>query len=353
LPVRFDRAALASAAAQQRMQSLPFDDRGCFIAGQAKSGTTLIVALLDGHPELLVFPQDTAYFATAVTKYEPRGRRAQFDYLTKESWSKVLFGNEKRKRKHDYSDFPHQKFLQTFEQTAFDPANANRDLLVLMIESYAKVFGIRLENIKRWVEKTPANRNYVNAIFRRFPQAKLLVTMRDPRALLAAQIHLEKTRKTGRFSTYYVISHWRTTANLAHRIRAGEIPGFVIPYEQLVADPAPMMQQVCNYLGITYDPDIVLKPTKVGRLWVGNSSVPGVEFSEISTAPVTRWHSELTPDEIGWVEWHCRDLMREFGYEPRQERRSLRHWIKPVTGERPHQFLKSRAYSLRDDLLKR
>src|SRR3954471_8808590 len=123
-------------------QNLSFDDRGCFIAGQAKAGTTLIVALLDGHSELLVFPQDTAYFATAVTKYESRGRRAQFDYLTQESWSKVLFGNEKRKRKHDYSDFPHQKFTQMFEKTPFDPANAHRDLLILMIEAYAKVFGI-------------------------------------------------------------------------------------------------------------------------------------------------------------------------------------------------------------------
>src|SRR4051812_21966778 len=262
------------------MQELTFDDRGCFIAGQAKSGTTLLVALLDGHPQLLVFPQDTAYFATAVTKYEQRGRRAQFDYLTKQSWSKVLFGNEKRKRKHDYSDFPHQKFLQTFKETAFDPVNANRNLLVLMIESYAKVFGIPLDSIKRWVEKTPANRNYVSKIFQRFPNAKLLLTMRDPRALLAAQIHLEKTRKTGRFSTYYVIAHWRLTANLARRIRAGEMPGFVVPFEELLTEPAAMMKQICQYLEINYDPEIVLKPTKVGRLWVGNSSVPGVEFSE-------------------------------------------------------------------------
>src|ERR1700730_13721672 len=286
-------------AAARIMQNLSFDDRGCFIAGQAKSGTTLIVALLDGHPELLVFPQDTAYFATAVTKYEPRGRHAQFDYLTKESWSKVLFGNEKRKRKHDYSDFPHQKFLQTFEQVAFLPVNAKRYLLVLMIESYAKVFGIPLEGIKRWVEKTPANRNYVPAIFKRFPQAKLLLTMRDPRALLAAQIHLESTRKTGRFSTYYVIAHWRVTANLARRIRAGEIPGLVVPYEERFSPPSALIQQVCQYLEITFDPEIVLKPTKVGRLWVGNSSVPGVEFSKISTEPVTRWQRELTADEIG------------------------------------------------------
>src|SRR5438874_9509488 len=93
--------------------NLSFDQRACFIAGQAKSGTTLVVALLDGHPELLVFPQDTAYFATALTKYGPRGRRAQFDYLTQQSWSKVLFGFEKRARKHDYSSFPREKLYQT------------------------------------------------------------------------------------------------------------------------------------------------------------------------------------------------------------------------------------------------
>ncbi|MDB6146702.1 MAG: hypothetical protein JWO45_366 [Spartobacteria bacterium] len=333
-------------------QNLSFDERACFIAGQAKSGTTLLVALLDGHPELLVFPQDTAYFATALTKYGPRGRQAQFDYLTQQSWSKVLFGNEHRKRKHDYSDFPHQKFLETFRQSAFEPANAKRDLLVLMVESYAKVFNIPPETIRRWVEKTPANRNYVSAIFSRFPRAKLLVTMRDPRALLAAQIHLEKSRKTGRFSTYYVIAHWRVTATLARRIQRGEVSGLVVPYEQLAREPGATMQKVCDYLEITFDPEIVLKPTKVGRLWVGNSSA-GVEFSEISTEPVTRWERELSEDEIGWVEWHCRDLMREFGYEPRLNKRTLRHWIKPITGERPRQFLKSRAYSLRDDWLAR
>src|SRR5256885_15087355 len=180
--------------------SLPFDQRACFIAGPAKSGTTLLVALLDSHPELLVFPQETAYFPTVLTKYGPRGRRAQFDYLTKQSLSNVLFGGPPKWGKHDYVDFPQQKFLETFERAAFDPVNAGRDLLVIMVESYAAVLGISLDHIKRWVEKTPANRNYVPAIFSRFPQAKLLVTMRDPRALLAAQIALENTRKTGRFS---------------------------------------------------------------------------------------------------------------------------------------------------------
>ena len=70
---------------------MPFEDRACFIAGQAKSGTTLLVALLDSHSELLVLPEETAYFPTVLTKYAPRGRRAQFDYLTKQSLSNVMF----------------------------------------------------------------------------------------------------------------------------------------------------------------------------------------------------------------------------------------------------------------------
>src|SRR5882724_3614692 len=74
------------------VEALPFDQSACFIAGQAKSGTTLLVALLDNHPQLLVLPEETAYFPTVLTKYAPRGRRAQFDYLTRQSLSNVLFG---------------------------------------------------------------------------------------------------------------------------------------------------------------------------------------------------------------------------------------------------------------------
>jgi hypothetical protein len=321
------------------MEDLRFDERACFIAGAAKSGTTLLVSLLDSHPELLVMPQDTAYFPTVLTKYRDRGRRAQFDYLTKESWTNVLFG------------FPKQKFLETFERIAFDPTNENRDLLVLMMEAYAEVVGVPLDRVKRWVEKTPANRNYVPEIFDRFPNAKLLLTMRDPRALLAAQIALESTRKTRRFSVYYVVAHWRAAAKLARRIRGGEFPGLVIGYEDLALDPKPAMQKVCDYLEISFDPEIVLNPTKVGRSWSGNSAA-GTRFAEISTAPVTRWKDELHEDEIGWVEWHCHDLMPEFGYEPRLTRRSLRYFMKPIRGERPKEFLKSRVYSLRDRVTK-
>src|SRR5579864_5885361 len=88
------------------METLGFDERACFIVGAAKSGTTLLVSLLDSHPELLVMPQDTAYFATVLTKYRDRGRRAQFDYLVNESWTNVLFGKQAKRGNQDYAGFP-------------------------------------------------------------------------------------------------------------------------------------------------------------------------------------------------------------------------------------------------------
>src|SRR2546423_13922290 len=153
------------------MSPLPFDQRACLIAGQAKSGTTLLAALLDSHPELLVLPQETAYFPTVLRKYRDASRQAQFDYLTKESFSRVLFGGEPKWREHEYKDFPQQKFRETSERFAFNPANSKRDLLALMAEAYAETTGVSLDRIKRWIEKTPANRNHVDQIFAQFPGA--------------------------------------------------------------------------------------------------------------------------------------------------------------------------------------
>jgi len=332
---------------------LPFDQRACFIAGQAKSGTTLLVALLDSHPQLLVLPEETAYFPTVLTKYATRGRQGQFDYITEQSLSNVLFGGRCKWGKRDYSYFPTAHFRELFQKMAFDPTNADTDLLVIMLRAYALVQNRPLETITRWIEKTPANRRCLPAIRGRFPNAKIIITMRDPRAILAAQIGLEKTRRLGTFSTYYCISHWREVARIAlNTIKRPHENYLLVPYEELVRDTATSMKQVCAFLEIDYSPEIVLIPTKAGKFWTGNSATE-TEFTQISEEPLTRWENDLAEHEIGWVEWHCRDLMPAFGYEPKISRRALRHFMKPVRLERTKQYLKSRLYSLRDDCIRR
>ena len=328
-------------------QALPFDDRATFIAGPARSGTTLLTALLDGHPDLLVLPEETAYFPTVRTKYAARSRREQFDYLTRETLANVLFGGTCKWGRRDYSRFPTRHLQEEFARRTFEPANARRDLLVLLMEAYADVLDRPQGSVSRWVEKTPANRDHLEAIFRRFPQARVLLTLRDPRALLASHIQLERTRRRRRFSAYLVTHHWLGVARLARRLRTRPDPTRpteIVEYGGLLADPAGTLRRICRFLEVPYTPAL-LTPTKVGAPWHGNAS--GHEsFDAISREPEERWRRLLAPSEVGWIEWHCRALMEPLGYEPVCSRRQLRHWFVPVQGETPREYLKSRFYSV-------
>ena len=331
----------------EKVFTSPFDERVVFIAGPARSGTTLLTSLLDGHPDLLVLPEETAYFPTVRTKYGTRSRREQFEYLTTHSLSNVLFGGPCKWGRRDYSRFPTVRFREEFARRAFDPANTRRDLLALLAESYAVVLERPLDTVRLWVEKTPANRDHFEAIFLRFTNARILLTLRDPRALLASQIQLEHTRRLRRFSAYLVTQHFLKAACLVLQVRRSPDPArptAVVEYHRLLDEPAETLGNVCNFLGIPYS-SAVLTPTKMGRLWSGNSS-GGETFAAISHEPVDRWRKLLTAAEIGWVEWHCREAMEALGYEPLLSRRQLRHWATPVRGETPREYLKSRCYSL-------
>ncbi len=327
---------------------LCFDQRACFIAGPARSGTTLLTSLLDGHPDLLVLPEETAYFPTVRTKYGARSRREQFDYLTTRTLSNVLFGGACKWGKRDYSHFPAAEFRRSFEERAFDPVHARCDLLVLLLETYADLLDRPLGSVRRWVEKTPANRDHFDAIFQRFPDARVLLTLRDPRALLASQIQLEQSRRQRRFSVYLTVRHWLTAARLALAQQAGPYPDprlHLVEYGRLIESPDTVLRKVCAFLGTTHEA-AVPTPTKIGRPWAGNSAA-GRSFDAVSAEPLNRWRKFLTPREIAWVEWHCRPWMEPLGYEPLFSRRRFTGWTAPVRGETPREYLKSRLYSLR------
>ena len=189
-------------------------------------------------------PEETAYFPTALNKYGKRGRRAQVDYLTKEALSRVLFGGPPEWEKWITAIFRQRQFRERFETAAFDPNNAAKDLLVLMMETYAEMLAHSARFDCALGGKTPANRRFIPQILERFPQAKLLITMRDPRAILAAQIALEKTRKTRRVLRFTIaFPTGCRPRSLALRAERKEISGIVTRYEDLVADPVPPMQR--------------------------------------------------------------------------------------------------------------
>lgn len=305
------------------------------------------MSLFDGHRELLAFPEETAYFPTVRRKYLHAGREAQMRYLMETAESRLLFAAESQKGNRDYANFPRERYRRDFEAAVRDSANAERDLLALMVEGYARVREIPLEGVTRWIEKTPANRYCLPDIRTRFPKARVILTLRDPRAVLAAYL-LRKRRKGLQFSVYDCVSHWRQSAEVALAAPQNTDWLKVVKFENLVQRPEVEMRAVCEFLGVEFVPSVLL-PTKAGEHWRGNSAVKE-KFSAVDTAPAERWKTSLKPEEIGWVELHCREWMAALGYEPVGTTEDLRHWARKFPEESWSDFLKGRRHSLRDRL---
>ena len=305
------------------------------------------MSLLDGHPRLLPFPEETAYFPTVRRKYLHAGRETQMRYLMEQAESRLLFADTASAGNRDYSSFPRERFRQDFTTAAQDPAQAKKDLLAVMVEAYAGVMEIPTDRITRWIEKTPANRYCLEDIRACFPNARVILTLRDPRAVLAAYL-LRKRRKNLQLSVYDCVSHWRQSAQVALEAAHQNAWIHVVKFEDLVRDPETQMRAICGFLEVDFMPS-VLAPTKAGEAWRGNSAVKE-KFTEVDTAPADRWRASLTPEEIGWVELHCREWMRALGYEPVSEKNDARHWMRKFPEESWNDFFKGRRHSLRDRL---
>lgn len=319
-----------------------FDQRACFIAGPDKSGTTLMCALLDGHPSLATFPEETNYMRTVLPRMGDQPIQLRFDYLTKEGPSRLLFSPTPH-TDNRYAEFPRGEYLATFTAAVENPSNKGRDLMVLMIETLLKVRNISPESITRWVEKTPDNAYCIQRIREHFPDAKIIVMMRDPRGKLAA--HLDLMRNSGQnFAAFNNIRNWLQTAALLRE--ADPLPEnmHMVRFEELLTNPEPVLRSVCAFLEIPYNP-VVLCPTKAGESWGGNSASLN-SFRAINPEPAERWKKMMSPSEIAWVELHCRSDMRRLGYHLMGSGGFYWQWFLRFPEERLAAYIKARWYSL-------
>jgi hypothetical protein len=334
-------------------KDLSFDQRACFIAGPEITGTTLMCSLLDGHPNLAVFPEETNYMRTVLPRMGHLPLQERLDYLIRISNARYLFSStpclayhlDKNAVLENYKEFPHEEYRSAFEVAAGLPENVDRHLLVLMIETLLGVQSRSMEKIIRWVEKTPDNSYCMGRIRKCFPEAKVIVMLRDPRGKFAG--HLERKRKGDQnFSAFNPIRNWLQTAALIREHECNSASVHVVKFESLLKDPEPVMRGICDFLEIPFDP-IVLNPTKSGELWRGNSAVMD-KFTAISRAPVERWKQIMTPREIEWVELHCRRDMKRHGYELQSKGALTLEWFSRFPEERWSAFFKARWLSLRE-----
>jgi len=145
---------------------------------------------------------------------------------------------------------------------------------------------------------------------------KVINVVRDPRGMIASLNFRDRDNLTGDHRPIlYSLRAWRKSVAFSFGWEAH--PGFLwLRYEDLAADPEPMLQRLTGFLRLE---DFALDAFKAGiydqwgKLWKGNSSFD--ERLGISDASIDKWRRVLPGKVMAFIEACCRPEMTTLGYD--------------------------------------
>ena len=280
------------------------DPKPLFLTGFGKSGTTLLLALMDGHPELCVFPKETRFFSVVRPELESDVERG-IDRFFMRCFLRNDFGMEQK------IDLPldKQTYIGAIKRQWASRGNEISTFLRSAVLAFGDVTG--QTNRKWWVEKTPLTERHTRTLSRWYPGLKMIYIVRDPRANYST-FRLWRQRVGQPINVARFSQEWQES--VARSISSAEYADVLtLRYEDLAAEPKESMQRISEFLDISFDHSM-LSPTLAGRHFSGNS-VYGESFSGVSASSLGLWKTSLSMTEIAQLQSLLGRLMRRFSYD--------------------------------------
>ena len=290
-----------------------------------RSGGTLLSRLLDMHPELHTHPHEIHI------GYPHKSKWPVLDLNEPPShWYAILY--EQRATQHflyGYYKFGKAKGLEPQRRPFIIPPTIQRRLFLHCVQLLepqtvrgvldcymTSYFNAWLDNHnlyftpKKYVTGFTARMavypKSIQGFFDAYPDGRLISVLREPKSWFAsARIH-----KPRRWTCPMSASRdWlrSTEAILAYRRRYGNRV-YLVSFESIIHHTEGIMRQLCNYLGINFEP-CLLKPTFNGLSVRSNSSFP-VTGLGIEREPAKR-STHLSPSDATLIDRETRKTYEE------------------------------------------
>lgn len=244
---------------------MPIDmaERMLFVVGAPRSGTTLLMRMLNAHPDIHSRPEPHLLTPLARLGYYGRVHAAPYDVFQTQTSVRQLVDE-----------------LPGGEADYLEALRAYSDTL----------YGKLLEPTGRryFVDKTPAYALELPFVTRLYPRARYLVLTRHPFAIFAS------------YAKSFFDDDWKAAHHhnpvlerylpaLGRFLREAPVPHVHLRYESLVADPEAHMQDVAAHLDVPYsDAMVSYGETKVEGAGLGDPI--GVDAHQRPvTASVDKW----------------------------------------------------------------
>ena len=262
-----------------------------FIVGMPRSGTKLLRDLLNRHPDIAIFPNESHFFPRL-----PRLIRKHGDPLRRECFAKLyaeLDGTRFMRRLRG-----HGIVLDQDDWFARIGGGGARDVLAALFESYAAATGSRIVG-----DKTPEYLTQVPLLTSFFPDAKLVHIVRDPRDYVVSM------RKAWGKSLPRAAQRWKTWIR-KFRQDAQHCNAAVIElrYEDLVTAPRAALERVCIHVGVSFRDEMLSLDRPAENLGDTRGE------TSIVAANCGKWRRALREREVRRVERIAGVLMGELGY---------------------------------------
>ena len=274
-------------------------DRPIFVLGCPRSGTTLLQLMLHAHPRIAI-PPETRF---VLTSYEARN---SFGDLREESRRRALASSITRERQTLFDDLGLDA-ESVFEEIVDGPPTLG-SAIGIVFRAYARRF-----DKPRWGDKRPGYYQYIPALLRMFPDAQIVHLIRDGRDCVASL----KTMPWFSGDIYAAVCYWIEAIDSGRRA-ARHLPAdtyFELRYEDLVADPAARLAELCVFLGEEYDPAMAEPHRIAGRTIPERKSWHADTHKEVTRAPSGTWQERLQPWEIALCDAAMGRRLRALGYE--------------------------------------
>ena len=274
------------------------------IVGVGRSGTTLVREILNKHPEVNIAPETSFYNRFWAARRLLGSIRIKHNIP---KWIYYLLFHSHDPTMKEYNHL----FLDLVTYFEKKPPRSHEQ----MFENILKLFAAsRRKQI--YGEKTPNHIFYIDYIKQKLPSARIVITIRDPRAVTASMIKRGDLYK----EVYQPAIEWYIGMKKVRKlIRTWREDIFVIKYEDLVDNGYTVVRDLCEFLGLEFS-ESMLFPEET------NTSFKEIKKRKgIYKDSKEKWREVLANEDIKTVERICSDIMLEFGYIP--DNRRVYHYL--------------------------
>jgi hypothetical protein len=269
-----------------------------FIVGCGRSGTTLLRVMLDSHSELVI-PPETMFIAGMAKQRAAYGKDGAFNSGRFEA-DLIGGGWLWRWRTSDKEEVR----VSLAERPPSSLADATRQVFLSQAKKQGK---------SRYGAKTPDYVLHMPLISEVLPEARFIHVVRDGRDVALSVIEAN----WGPDSTPGAATWWE------RRVREGREAGIAlggnryqeVRYEDLVADPEGILREICRFIELDYEPEMLSYHRREG---VGDDAGRPEQHRNLRRPPtrgLRDWRREMAAGDVEVFEALAGHLLTELGYE--------------------------------------